>query len=313
MINKVAVCSRSFSSNIKLVEILRSKVNNIKINDKGLKLENETLIDFIDDCDAAIIGIEKVTDNIIKKLPSLKLISKYGVGIDNIDTLALKNRNIDLEFSKGTNKRSVSELVLSFALTMLREIHHLNRSVINGEWNQNKGNELSGSVFGIIGYGNIGQDLENLLEPFNCKILCFDHIYPKNLTLKKNTKKASLEEIFRESDIISLHIPLNETNKNLIDDQYLKLMKRNSILINTSRGGIVNEIDLYKALNSNSIAGAAFDVLLVEPPKNYELVKLKNFFITPHIGSSTNQAIEKMGLAAIKGIINYNKRIRHET
>ena len=95
---------RVLSSNIKLVEILRSKVNNIKINDKGLKLENETLIDFIDDCDAAIIGIEKVTDNIIKKLPSLKLISKYGVGIDNIDTLALKIEILIYEFSKGTNK-----------------------------------------------------------------------------------------------------------------------------------------------------------------------------------------------------------------
>ncbi len=309
MIHKVAVCSRSFSSNEKLVSILKSTVEFVKLNEKGIKLENETLVEFIGDCDAAIIGIEKITDNVLKKLPLLKLISKYGVGIDNIDLKALDNRNISLEHSKGTNKRSVSELVLSFAITMLRQIHHLNRDVKNGQWKQNKGNELSGLVFGIVGYGNIGQDLARLLEPFSCKILCFDLIYPDQSKQKNNIEKVSLKKVFINSDIISLHIPLNKETENLINEDYIRLMKKNSILINTSRGGIVDENDLYEALKSNSIAGAAFDVLAVEPPEQKRLIGLKNFFITPHIGSSTNQSIEKMGLAAIDGIINYNKKI----
>ena len=310
MINKVAVCSRSFSSNKNLIDILKSNTKFVKLNDKSLKLDNETLVEFIDDCDAAIIGIEKITEDIIKKLPNLKLISKYGVGIDNIDLKALETRNVHFEYTKGTNKRSVSELVLNFALTMLRETHHLNRAVTNGEWKQNKGNELSGSVFGIVGYGNIGQDLVTLLEPFNCKILIFDHIYPKQIKLNNNLEKTSLEKLFIEADIISLHIPLNEENQNLIDEKYLKLMKKNSILINTSRGGIVDESELYKVLKSKSIASAAFDVLAVEPPNKNRLINLKNFFITPHIGSSTNQSIDKMGLAAVEGIINYNKKIK---
>jgi len=304
MISSVAVCSRSFSSNKFLVNELKKKFKKVKLNIKGEKLQSDSLIRFIDGYESIIIGLEEINEKILTNSKNLKVISKYGVGIDRINLDALEKFDVKLKFVPGINKRAVSELTLALTLNILRNIRQLNTEVISGVWKQNKGRELTESRVGIVGFGNIGKDFCTLLKPFNCSISYFDPYYFENIYNQQAITKLSLEDIFKKCDIISIHLPLNSKTKNLITKKYLKFMSLNSILINTSRGNIVNEEDLYNCLFNKLIAGAGFDVMAIEPPKNYNLIKLNNFFITPHVGSSTVETIKKMGLAAIDSITN---------
>ncbi len=303
MIKSIAICSRSFSSNKLLVKNLNNKFEKVKLNSDGLSLSKKSLINFLNGYESTIIGLEEISEEVVKNLPDLKIISKYGVGIDKIDIEALKKYDIKFRYTPGVNKRSVAELVLSFTLSLLRNTFNLHQEVVNGKWKQNLGNELTGLKFGILGFGHVGQDLYKLLNPFNCQILFHDkyNVVSENKLLK--AKKVDLQRLFSDSDIISIHVPLNDETRNMISHKLLKLMKPNAILINTARGGIVNEEDLFQCLKHKRISSAAFDVLSTEPPVNNKLLHLNNFFVTPHIGSSTIQAINAMGLAAIDGIL----------
>ena len=295
----IAVCSRSFSANPILRNIILSKYENVKFNDEGKNLRGKELIQFLKGSTKIIIGLEKIDENIISKLPKLKLISKYGVGTDNIDLKAIKKYNIKLAITKGVNKRSISELILLLILNSLRHIKVINRRAISGKWNNIIGNELSSKTVGIVGFGNIGSDLASILKPFNCKILFYDNKVTKKY---KNFNKVSLNKLLSESDIVSINLPLDKSTKNIINKNNIKLMKTNSTLINTARGGLVDEFALLKALKSYKIASAAFDVFVEEPSKNKNLLNLDNFFATTHIGSITKEGIERMGIAAISGL-----------
>ena len=300
-VDKIVVCSRSFSKNETLRSILVNNYKYVKFNDEGSSLEGDNLSIFLEGQNKAIVGLEKIDAKLLSSLPELKVISKYGVGTDSLDLMAMQKHKIKLGWTPGINKRSVSELVLCFSLLMLRLVPQANMEVKNGGWNQYKGNQLTDKIFGIVGYGNIGRDLVDLIKPFNCRVLVFD---VEKIQDSKNlgVEQVSLEELLALSDIVSLHLPHNNQTNQLIDGAKLKLMKETSILINLARGGIVNEIDLKIALKRNTIAAAAFDVFLQEPPEDEELLNLPNFFATPHIGGISQEAIKEMGMAAIRGL-----------
>tara|TARA_Y100000816_G_scaffold109199_1_gene76210 strand:+ start:4753 stop:5679 length:927 start_codon:yes stop_codon:yes gene_type:complete len=299
----IAVCSRSFSANPLLRKKILSKYKNVKFNDRGIKLEGSSLHSFVKGASKIIVGLEKIDKQLLASLPELKLISKYGVGIDNIDTHAMKKYNKKLINYEGVNKRSISELILLLILNSMRKIKLINSDITLGKWKQRVGSELSGKTVGIIGFGNIGQDLSVILRPFECKIIFYDisinHV-KKNILRK--VKRVSLNKLLTSADIITLNLPYNRYTKNIIDKNNIKLMKSNSILINTARGGLVDEKALFRVLKQKKIAAAAFDVFEKEPPQNSNLLKLDNFFATSHIGSITNEAIIRMGMAAIKGL-----------
>jgi len=300
-VDKVAICSRSFSKNPFLRERLTKQYKNTKFNDEGLSLEGDALVGFLENQDKVICGLEVFNGKILSKLPKLKVISKYGVGTDNLDLDTMANREIRLGWKGGVNKRSVSELVLSLTLSLLRLVPQANEDLRKGNWNQFKGNLLTGKTFGIVGYGNTGKDLAELLEPFNCKILIYD-VYKINNNESNRSSQVSFDSLFKSSDIISLHLPYNGSTSNLINSKVFSIMKSSSILINLSRGGIVNEPDLKEALKNRVISASAMDVFLQEPPNDMELLNLPNFFGTPHIGGIAIEAIEAMGLAAIEGL-----------
>ena len=300
--SKVAVCSRSFSKNKILRKELELKYDFIKFNDEGLKLEGENLISFLKDQEKAIIALEKIDESILSFLPDLKVISKYGVGTDMLKMEALKKFNIKLGHKKGINKRSVAELTIAFMLNLLRKLPQSNRKIISGGWEQYKGENLTNKTVGIIGCGNVGKELIKLLVPFNCKINVFDIKTYKEFYERYSVNDVSLKFLLQTSDIVSIHIPLNDLSKNLIDQKKINLLKSSSILINTSRGGIVDENALKVSLKSNTISGAAFDVFFQEPPLDQELINLPNFFATPHIGGSSQEAILSMGRQAIIGL-----------
>lgn len=300
----VAVTSRSFSRHPILRAELLERYGNVTFNDEGKSLAGNDLVHFLQGKVKAITALEVIDDSILSQLPDLKVIAKVGVGIDMLDLSAMERHGVLLGWTGGTNSRSVSELVIAFAISLLRHLIASNLAVRAGTWKQQKGGYLSQRTFGLIGCGNVGKDLIGLLRPFGCTVLCFDVADLREFYAEHGVVRASLEDLLRQSDIVSLHLPLNESTRGILDRARLSLMKPTAILINTARGGLVDEAALKTALLSGKIAGAAFDVFSVEPPTDHELLSLPNFLATPHIGGSTEEAILAMGRAAIAGLDN---------
>jgi len=300
----VAVASRSFSKH----PILRGKVlesyPDAKFNDKGLSLSGDSLVEFLSGYEKAITALEVIDDSILSKLPNLKVIGKYGVGLDMIDLHAMKGRGVKLGWTGGVNKRSVSELVISFSVYLLHRVAFANAEVRNGKWYQVKGSQLSDCTFGIVGCGNIGKDLVKLLKPFGCNILAHDVKDFKEFYQENNITAVGLEELLQKSDVVTLHLPKNDSTNNILNKDRLQMLKKDAILINLARGGLLDESALKKILIEKRIAGAALDVFSVEPLVDKDFAHLDNVLITPHIGGSTEEAVLAMGLAAIDGLEN---------
>lgn len=305
---RVAVCSRSFSLNSVLREELLQRYENVTFNDIGAKLEGKVLVDFLRGHDKAITALEVVDESVLSQLSDLTVISKYGVGLDMINMEAMQKNGIKLGWTGGVNRRSVSELVISFSIALLRHVVAANREVLAGTWRQHMGGYLSGRTVGIIGCGYIGKDLVKLLQPFGCPILVNDIVDYNDFYNQYDVKPVPIEELLAQSDIVTLHVPLDDSTRNILTAERLALMKADAILINAARGGLVDEQALKEMLQSERLAAAAFDVFAVEPPQDQELLELSNFLVTPHIGGSAREAILAMGRAAIEGLDN-NKLI----
>jgi phosphoglycerate dehydrogenase-like enzyme len=299
---RIAVASRSFSKHPTLRAALSSKYSDVVYNDAGKSLAEDELIQFLKDADMAILGLERIDASVLKHTPSLKVISRFGVGLDSLDLAAIADAGIKVAYTAGANKRSVAELVVALALTMLRSLPAVNQEMRNGIWKQHKGRELSQCKVGIIGLGAVGKDLASLLKAFHCDIFAYDPFENTDYCYTHHIRPYALNDLLKQVDIVSLHIPLNANTRHLLNAERLSLMKSSTILINTARGGLVDETALKSMLKNNLLAGAAFDVFESEPPQDQELISLPNFFATPHIGGSTEEAILAMGYAAIEGL-----------
>lgn len=300
----IAVCSRSFSRNEALRRELNEKYKNVRFNDAGLSLAGESLVDFLQGATHAIVALETIEESVLAKLPQLEVISKYGVGLDMIDMGALRKHGVRLGWTGGANRRSVSELVVSFAIALLRHVPASHREVLAGTWRQHVGRYLSGSTVGIIGCGFIGKDLVKLLQPFECPILVNDIRRYEAFYDAYQIEAIEKEELLARSDIVTLHVPLDDSTRNMLTADRLSLMKSDAILINAARGGLVDEQAVKEMLLAGRLGGAAFDVFAVEPPEDQELLELPNVMATPHIGGSAVEAILAMGRAAIDGLDN---------
>jgi len=300
--DKIAVCSRSFSQNPILRAELLARYQHVTFNDAGIQLKGDSLVEFLRGHDKVITALETVDEGILACLPELQVISKYGVGLDMIDMAAMRAHGKRLGWTGGVNRRSVSELVIAFAIAMLRHVPAANREVISGTWRQHVGGFLSGRTVGIIGCGHVGKDLVHLLQPFGCPILVNDiRDYP-DFYKAHGIKPVALEELLAQSDLVTLHVPLDESTCGILNEQRLALMKPTAVLLNAARGGLVDEVALKHMLRDKRLAAAAFDVFAVEPPVDQELLSLPNFLATPHIGGSAQEAILAMGRAAITGL-----------
>lgn len=302
----ICVSSPSFSRSEVLVSELRAIFPQLQLNSDAKEWERNTLIDFLSDADAAIIGRERVDEALLANLPRLRCIAKYGVGLDNIDIATVKKRGIYLGTSSGVNRRSVAELALCFLLGLARNIFFSAEQVKQGQWNKAGGQQLSAKKVGVIGCGHTGSELVQLLLPFDCEIYVND-IIDKSAFIQKQEAKgqkiaSSLKEgIYRDCDFISLHVPLTSQTRNIINATTLEQMQSHSYLVNTSRGEIIDENALYATLEQKQIAGAALDVFTQEPlPADNKLLTLPNIVCTPHIGGNAREAILSMGRVAIK-------------
>ncbi|MBI1202280.1 MAG: phosphoglycerate dehydrogenase [Rhodopseudomonas sp.] len=299
---RVAVASRSFSRHPQLRKALSDRYPNVTFNDAGASLAGDQLIEFLRGHDRAITALEKLDDALFSAVPELRVIGKYGVGLDMIDLEAMRRHGVKLGWTGGVNRRAVSELVVAFAIALLRHVPEGDALVRGGGWQQLKGRQLSGRTVGIIGLGHVGKDLVQLLKPFGCRILANDILQFPNFCRLHGVTQVALDELLRESDIVTLHVPLDGSTRGLLTNARLDLMRRDAVLINAARGGLVDEVALREKLRDGHLAAAAFDVFADEPPSDRELLTLPNMLSTPHIGGSSEEAILAMGLAAIDGL-----------
>ncbi len=241
----------------------------------------------------------KLVKELIEKADNCQIIARVGVGLDNIDEDAAKVKNIRVINAVEGAITAVAELVVGLMLSMAREIPRADREIRNGNWIKKEmmGSELKGKYLGIIGLGNIGKRLGRLARALNMNIIGYD-IVPINVEFSKEVglMKADLDTLLASSDYVSLHVPLLDSTKHMINAEKLRLMKKTAHIVNTSRGGVIDEEALYNALKDGNLESAALDVFEIEPATGNKLTNLPNFIATPHIGAQTKEA---QSLAAI--------------
>ena len=282
----------------------------VKNNEKLWENINE-LNHIIKDYDGLIVRNKtQVNLNLLKKGSNLKFIGRLGVGLDNIDTKYCKLKNIHVQPAAGMNADSVAEYVVSSSMSLIKKIPMFHNGTARGDWPRTtiKSAEIKKKCLGIIGFGTIGKKVAEYALKNELKVLAYDPYLPVLNDKEINTKFSNLTEIYEQSDIISLHLPLTEETKNLINKLSFSQMKKKPIIINTSRGSIVNEIDLINAYNKNLISGFALDVFETEPIKSELYKKINpemNCILTPHISGVTTESNIRVSDFIVKKTIEY--------
>ncbi|HDH41795.1 MAG TPA: hypothetical protein ENG12_05265 [Candidatus Altiarchaeales archaeon] len=275
--------------------------------DLNFGLSHEELIEKIGKYDALIVRSgTKVTKEVIEK-SNLKIIGRAGVGLDNIDMEAARKRGIMVVNSPEASTISVAELVIGSLIALMRNIIQAHTSMKEGKWERSKfmGNELFGKTIGIIGFGRIGREVALRAIAFGMDVLVYDPGITGEDAREYNCRLLDLDELLKNSDIVTLHVPLTDTTRGMIDERRLNMMKNSAILVNIARGGLVDEEALYRVLKENKIKGAVLDVFEEEPPRGSKLLGLDNVVLTPHLGASTDEAQINAGTVVVEKIKNF--------
>ncbi|MCD6105587.1 MAG: hydroxyacid dehydrogenase [Thermosipho sp. (in: Bacteria)] len=275
-------------------------------------LDKDELIKEISNIDVLVVrSATKVTADIIEAGKNLKIIARAGTGLDNVDVEKAKEKGIKVLNTPGANGISVAELTIGLMISCARHIAQGTIDLKEGKWTkkQLKGHELYKRTVGIIGFGNIGKEVAKRLLAFEMKVLAYDPFVKET---ELDVEIVDLETIFKKSDIITVHVPLNEKTKHLIDKHAIEMMKDGVIIINAARGGVVDEQALYDALVSGKVYATGLDVFEVEPPTDElreKLLELPNVVATPHIGASTVEAQLRVGQIIVEKILEEIKKL----
>lgn len=302
---KILVTARSFGNTDnkaqKLLEDNGFTVKKLVEKDGPIleQLERE-----IGDAYGIIAGLEKYSAELIKKGKNLKVISRYGVGYDKVDLDAAKEQGILVTITPGANGDSVADMAVALMLNAARNINFIHQSIVQKDQKRIPGVEMFQKTLGVIGTGRIGKGVAKRCKGFDMDILCYDVYQDKEFEKEVGAKYVDIDTILKEADFITIHSPLTEETENLFDKEAFAKMKNKAVLVNTARGGIINEDDLYDALKNGEIGAAGLDATVTEPAYESKLLELGNCIITPHIGATTHEASSKMGLMAAQNIID---------
>jgi len=266
-------------------------------------LTENQLLEVIAPFDALIFGLEPLTEKVFEKARNLKVVSKHGVGVDNVDIEAATRRGIVVANAPGSNENAVAELTIAFLFMLARHVVQLHEDLRKKQWGKMVGIELEGKILGVVGTGRIGKRVAKKAMALGMRVLGYDLVPDQELASYPQFQYTDLEQLLRASDFVTLHLPLNEKTRKLISLEKLALMKRTAFLINTARGGIVDEKALYEVLKEGRIAGAALDVFSQEPPFDNPILELPNVITTPHIGADTREAVRNMDEVSARNVI----------
>ncbi len=252
-----------------------------------------------------LVRSTRITPAVYDAAPDLRVVSKHGVGYDNIDVAAAKARGIAVLRAHGANARSVAELALAMTISLLRHVRPLDTALREGTWAQSAvmGREFSGSKLGVVGCGAVGSSLVALCRPFDLDIRIYDPYIAPDAIPEGVGRFHAFDELLSWAEIVTLHCPLTKETDRMIDAAALARMQKGSFLVNAGRGPLVDDVALVAALESGHLAGAALDTFVVEPPDaDHPLWKQKNVIFTPHVGGSTRQSMERVAVQAVENI-----------
>jgi D-3-phosphoglycerate dehydrogenase len=280
---------------------LEAQVGEVIYNPTGKPLTSAEVAQLFPGIDGYIAGLDGIDANALKTADRLKVIARYGVGFDNVDLVAAREKGIVVTNTPGANSVSVAELAIGLLLALARQIPEAVNAVHQGKWPRYSGVSLEGKTVGILGLGAIGKQLARRLTGFDCKILAFDPFADTAFAKDNHIELATMEEVIEKADFVSLHLPLLPETRGIVNDNFLNKMKKGSFLINTSRGEAVDEDALLKALQSGHLKGAGLDAFTLEPPDpENPLLALPQVIATPHLGAQTDGATNNMGWLAMR-------------
>jgi D-3-phosphoglycerate dehydrogenase len=291
------------------------KHQNLLYSQVGLKIDalrgpikENQLLEIINQYDALLCGDDEISESVIQKAKKLKVISKYGVGLDSINVEFARSKGISVTNCPGVNQISVAEHVFALLLCFLRNVHIENNYTRKGEWKRLTGFELYGKNMGILGLGNIGKEVAKRASAWGLNTLAYDTYYDDAFAKTHGIKiMSSIKELLAESDFISIHLPLTKNTEHIINEGLINTyLKKGCIIINTSRGKLIDLNALINGLAAKNVGGYLTDVLEQEPMvKDHPLLKFENVIITPHIASRTFESVERQGLMAVQNLFQF--------
>ena len=306
MVKKIGVSARMFHALPHLKDEIRAAYPDTEIvfGEPRAVYSAQEIIDFFAGCDAAVISLERFTDDVLEKLPDLEVVACCSAGVDHIDPAVMKRRAIRVGWRPGVNRHAVAEMAVSLMIDLLRGISIYRRAMErDAVWPLARtGRLLRGRTVGIHGCGNIGREVVQLLKPFGCTLLASDRADIRGFCDAHGVEVVPPEELRARSEVLTLHLPRNATTRGLYTAEALDQLMPGCLLVNTARGSIVDETALLERLKDGRIAAAAFDVFDEEPVRDRNLLALSNFLVTPHIGGSAIEAMEGLGRSGMRGI-----------
>lgn len=309
MPGKVLITSRSFGQvSDEPLNILKANGIEYHFNDQPGLVDEERFLEIIGQYDGLIIGADPFTARIMYKAGNLKIICKHGVGLDNIDLEAAKERRIVVTNVPATNSDAVADLAFGLMLDVARKISITSAQVKNGQWGRVIGTDVCNKVLGIIGFGAIGRRVARRAFGFDMDVLVYDPFLKDVPQALSWVKQVEFDDILRRCDFLTVHVPLAPATRHLIDAAAMAKMKQGSFVINTARGGIVDEKALYDALKSGHLGGAGLDVVEHEPPVGNPLLELDNVTIVSHIASYSREALSKVSIVCANNIVKMFNR-----
>lgn len=301
---KILITPRSYGKTDKKVfEMLDQAGIDYQINDTGAILSKEQMIEKLQDCDGVIVGVDPMDGEVIHHANKLKVISKYGVGVDNIDLETAAQKGIKVSKTVGANSEAVADYAMALMLSLARKVIPIDANCRKGIWKKITSIDVSHKTIGILGFGAIGKLVAKRAQGFDMRVLAYDVDWDEDYAREHFIERSEPDMIFQEADFISLHLPLLPETQNMIGADQLALMKPTTIIVNTARGGLIHEEALLNALREKQIYGAGIDVFVEEPPSNEEWYSLDNVILGSHCAASTVDAALNMGRFATENLI----------
>ena len=303
---KILVTPKSLNSTQPIVAMddLRAFADTLVFNETGHPLGPTELLPLLADVDGVLAGLDTYDERVLAGAPRLRVVSRYGAGCDNVDLAAASARNIVVTNTPGANAEAVADLAIGLMLSVARRIPLLHRAVQAGEWRVSRGVELYGKTLGIVGAGAIGRAVARRARGFSMRLLCHDPYVGDAAMAEEGMEAMALDELLRRSDVVSLHLPSTPQTFHLVGPGALGLMKPGVILVNTSRGELVDEEAVRGALVEGRLGGFGTDVYSVEPPTAGGLLSFDNVVTTPHTGAHTGEAVARMAELAVRNLID---------
>lgn len=301
---KVLVTPRSFGKeNPDLFTRLEQAGLTLARNTTGATLDEAAMMEMLAPCEGLIVGIDPVNKKVLDNAPRLRAISKYGVGLDNIDLTECEKRGIKVSRTVGANSNAVADYAFALMLGVARRVGMIDRRCRNKDWSKITSLDVYGKTLGIIGLGAIGKAIARRAKGFEMRVLACDAIWDNSFCAQYDIIKANVEQICKECDFVTIHCNLTEQTANILDAGRIAMLKPTAIIVNTARGGLIDEDALLNALQNNRIWGAGLDVFAHEPPENPAWYSLENVIMGSHCSASTKGAVEMMGAMAVDSLL----------